>query len=139
MRPCAQPRIQSCWCERRDSNPHGFTRQILSLVRLPIPPLSHGHTHWHSLSLADSERWQKMADGVLDGDSEGCFEALLLLTGWVLSGNQLCRRFLGDLLAIMQHLQSFGEPQEFTFLEQIFGIFWTAGNFQLKPGQGLID
>ena len=31
----------TCWCERGDSNPHGFTRQILSLVRLPIPPLSH--------------------------------------------------------------------------------------------------
>jgi len=31
----------NCWCERGDSNPHGFTRQILSLVRLPIPPLSH--------------------------------------------------------------------------------------------------
>ena len=31
----------SHWCERGDSNPHGFTRQILSLVRLPIPPLSH--------------------------------------------------------------------------------------------------
>jgi hypothetical protein len=30
----------SCWCERGDSNPHGVTRQILSLVRLPIPPLS---------------------------------------------------------------------------------------------------
>ena len=30
----------SDWCERGDSNPHGFTRQILSLVRLPIPPLS---------------------------------------------------------------------------------------------------
>src|SRR5215469_14160747 len=30
------------WCERGDSNPHGFPRQILSLVRLPIPPLSHG-------------------------------------------------------------------------------------------------
>ena len=29
------------WCERGDSNPYGFTRQILSLVRLPIPPLSH--------------------------------------------------------------------------------------------------
>jgi hypothetical protein len=28
------------WCERGDSNPHGFIRQILSLVRLPIPPLS---------------------------------------------------------------------------------------------------
>ena len=31
----------SMWCERGDSNPHGFPRQILSLVRLPIPPLSH--------------------------------------------------------------------------------------------------
>ena len=31
----------SDWCERGDSNPHGFPRQILSLVRLPIPPLSH--------------------------------------------------------------------------------------------------
>ena len=29
------------WCERGDSNPHGLLRQILSLVRLPIPPLSH--------------------------------------------------------------------------------------------------
>jgi hypothetical protein len=29
------------WCERGDLNPHGVTRQILSLVRLPIPPLSH--------------------------------------------------------------------------------------------------
>ncbi len=34
--------FRSCnWCERGDLNPHGFTRQILSLVRLPIPPLSH--------------------------------------------------------------------------------------------------
>ena len=32
---------EKTWCERGDSNPHGFTRQILSLVRLPIPPLSH--------------------------------------------------------------------------------------------------
>ncbi len=31
------------WCERGDSNPHGFTRQILSLVRLPIPPLSQSY------------------------------------------------------------------------------------------------
>ncbi len=30
----------SCWCERGDLNPHGFLRQILSLVRLPISPLS---------------------------------------------------------------------------------------------------
>ena len=29
------------WCERGESNPHGFPRQILSLVRLPISPLSH--------------------------------------------------------------------------------------------------
>jgi hypothetical protein len=33
-------RSRKYWCERGDSNPHGFTRQILSLVRLPIPPLS---------------------------------------------------------------------------------------------------
>ena len=33
--------VLSCWCERGDSNPHGFPRQILSLVRLPVPPLSH--------------------------------------------------------------------------------------------------
>jgi hypothetical protein len=32
--------VKVIWCERGDSNPHGFTRQILSLVRLPIPPLS---------------------------------------------------------------------------------------------------
>ena len=32
--------VANDWCERGDSNPHGFTRQILSLVRLPIPPLS---------------------------------------------------------------------------------------------------
>jgi hypothetical protein len=28
-------------CERGDSNPHAFRHQILSLARLPIPPLSH--------------------------------------------------------------------------------------------------
>jgi hypothetical protein len=33
--------LQKVWCERGDSNPHGFPRQILSLVRLPISPLSH--------------------------------------------------------------------------------------------------
>jgi hypothetical protein len=27
-------------CERGDSNPHTFRYQILSLARLPIPPLS---------------------------------------------------------------------------------------------------
>ena len=27
------------WCGRRDLNPHARGRQILSLVRLPIPPL----------------------------------------------------------------------------------------------------
>ena len=34
------PEGLEAWCERGDSNPHGFPRQILSLVRLPIPPLS---------------------------------------------------------------------------------------------------
>ncbi len=35
------------WCERGDSNPHGLLRQILSLVRLPIPPLSHPLSIYH--------------------------------------------------------------------------------------------
>ena len=30
----------STWCERGDSNPHGFPHQILNLARLPVPPLS---------------------------------------------------------------------------------------------------
>ena len=48
----AAPRSVSCWCERGDSNPHGFTRQILSLVRLPIPPLSHRSTRqWSHCSV----------------------------------------------------------------------------------------
>lgn len=29
------------WCERGESNPHTVRRQILSLVRLPVPPPSH--------------------------------------------------------------------------------------------------
>src|SRR6185295_18319443 len=31
---------RAVWCERGDSNPHGLPRQLLRLVRLPIPPLS---------------------------------------------------------------------------------------------------
>ena len=33
----------SIWCERRDSNPHGFPHWILSPARLPVPPLSHSN------------------------------------------------------------------------------------------------
>jgi hypothetical protein len=40
---------QKSWCERGDSNPHALRRQILSLVRLPIPPLSHNHDYIKSL------------------------------------------------------------------------------------------
>src|SRR5690348_11344339 len=32
------------WCERGESNPHPLRDQILSLARLPIPPLSHTST-----------------------------------------------------------------------------------------------
>src|SRR5271157_4144720 len=46
---CWQP-TRDHWCERGDSNPHGFPRQILSLVRLPIPPLSHGCTSENPVS-----------------------------------------------------------------------------------------
>src|ERR1044072_7414743 len=36
-----RPLLSVTWCERGDSNPHTFRYQILSLARLPIPPLSH--------------------------------------------------------------------------------------------------
>ena len=35
-----QPIEKKAWCERGDSNPHPLRDQILSLARLPIPPLS---------------------------------------------------------------------------------------------------
>src|SRR5579863_1719633 len=41
MSLCAAVQSGAAWCERGDSNPHGFPRQDLNLVRLPIPPLSH--------------------------------------------------------------------------------------------------
>ena len=41
-------KILRYWCERGDSNPHGLPRQILSLVRLPISPLSHFDGSQHS-------------------------------------------------------------------------------------------
>ena len=34
-------RCKYSWCGRRDLNPHAVRRQILSLVRLPIPPHPH--------------------------------------------------------------------------------------------------
>ena len=34
------------WCARRDLNPHGVTRRILSAVRLPVPPRAHGVTKY---------------------------------------------------------------------------------------------
>ena len=37
---CLLPTAYCFWCERGDSNPHTFRYQILSLARLPIPPLS---------------------------------------------------------------------------------------------------
>lgn len=39
------------WCERGDSNPYGLLRQILSLVRLPIPPLSRVYRLFDSIIL----------------------------------------------------------------------------------------
>ena|SRR5690606_24327131 len=40
-RPTGNNPWRYCWCERGESNPHGvLPHQILSLARLPIPPLS---------------------------------------------------------------------------------------------------
>ena len=38
---CVPVLERKAWCERGDSNPHPLRDQILSLARLPIPPLSH--------------------------------------------------------------------------------------------------
>ena len=40
MRESCSRSADFIWCERGDLNPHGLPRQILSLVRLPISPLS---------------------------------------------------------------------------------------------------
>ena len=55
----------SCWCERGDSNPHGFPRQILSLVRLPIPPLSQVSLN-DQPELSGSNSGQHKSKAVLD-------------------------------------------------------------------------
>src|SRR5215470_19727592 len=45
------------WCERGDSNPHTFRYQILSLARLPIPPLSQLNTsRVHTLPACQTAR-----------------------------------------------------------------------------------
>src|SRR6185437_13105358 len=56
---------RGAWCERRDSNPHGFPRQILSLVRLPIPPLSHVHNHLHAGAGVPYESSGRVAAGAI--------------------------------------------------------------------------
>ena len=66
FRHSRKSRLQRClvsfWCERGDSNPHGFTRQILSLVRLPIPPLSHLFSVFYIHCF-----WRKQIEGVFEG------------------------------------------------------------------------
>jgi hypothetical protein len=37
------------WCGWRESNPHALRRQILSLVRLPIPPHPRIHLKWWAM------------------------------------------------------------------------------------------
>src|ERR1043165_36590 len=49
------PVLRCAWCERGDSNPHTFRYQILSLARLPIPPLSHfNHLRGSAWSVSSS-------------------------------------------------------------------------------------
>ena len=71
--------LGSCWCERGDSNPHGFTRQILSLVRLPIPPLSR-----LSFQLYTASRfWRVATVGTFVGTPAALAEkAALIATCW---------------------------------------------------------
>jgi hypothetical protein len=54
-------KLDKLWCERGDSNPHGFTRQILSLVRLPIPPLSHADNYTKRMEFFRSVQRSELA------------------------------------------------------------------------------
>src|ERR1051326_4856583 len=52
----------SIGCERGDSSPHTFRYQILSLARLPIPPLSHAKSarknsieNWPQINADDAD------------------------------------------------------------------------------------
>ena len=100
------------WCERGDSNPHGFTRQILSLVRLPIPPLSHwAETAGITVSLADSRFEQKNQQKVPAKENvEQTHLSAKLLDLVLPSCHQFCRRLLRDFFTVVQHLQSGRQP-----------------------------
>src|SRR5262252_3968969 len=50
--PFSQGEKGVLWCERGDSNPHTFRYQILSLARLPIPPLSRSRENSTALGVA---------------------------------------------------------------------------------------
>src|SRR5215470_18053933 len=61
------------WCERGDSNPHTFRYQILSLARLPIPPLSHNQTYKHSRKGKDkSRRFRKFKEPRCSTKADSC-------------------------------------------------------------------
>jgi hypothetical protein len=51
-------------CERGDSNPHAFRHQILSLARLPIPPLSRAKSRRPSFCDSTSGHFRQVASPV---------------------------------------------------------------------------
>src|SRR5262245_20824241 len=50
-------------CERGESNPHPLRGQILSLVRLPVPPLSRGASYLAARSREGKPRWTQLCIG----------------------------------------------------------------------------
>lgn len=40
LKPSAEKVGDGSWCERGESNPHGFPHRNLNPARLPVPPLS---------------------------------------------------------------------------------------------------
>jgi len=59
----------SGWCERGDSNPHPLRDQILSLARLPIPPLSRGLIIRQDAPVAPASSRQCRPEGGATGES----------------------------------------------------------------------
>ncbi len=103
------PSTLSCWCERGDSNPHGFPRQILSLVRLPIPPLS--QSDFHSLD-ANACWWQRRTLGLKERTIVPLRLAFFLR-------DQLRGRLFRHFLAVVQNVQAACQLHEFTQFEQV--------------------
>src|SRR5437764_5859973 len=63
-------------CERGDSNPQAFRRQILSLVRLPVSPLSRLRVYTTKVTRVDRQIRPTASERDAYGETHGPFRAV---------------------------------------------------------------